>query len=217
MEKTTPDDRLQEKIAGICLIVGALLWIPTTQFEYSSNGMLFWAGLVGLVIYIVFVPGLLGVARLLRPSAPRLSVIVAQLIAAGCVAGASFQTFLMYEWAARTAGTPETLISDIADVTHKRVYPVIVIFSIQFCISLAVLGIGLYRSRRAPAWVAALLVIGAFVFPVGHIGTMLLVSHLAETILLVPLAWLGLRLLRGEPEHAVSVPLPSSRGQTARS
>ncbi len=217
MEGNTLADRLQEKIAGVCLIVGALLWVPTTQFEYSSNGMLFWAGLLGLVIYIVFIPGLLGVARLLRQSAPRLSVIVAQLIAVGCVAGASFQTFLMYEWAARTAGTPEAMIADITDVTHKRVYPVLVIFSIQFCISLLVLGIGLYRTRTAPTWVAGLLVIGAIVFPIGHIGTILLVSHLAETILLVPLVWLGLRLLRGAPAQDVALSVPSSQGHAARS
>jgi hypothetical protein len=179
--------------------------------------MLFWAGVLGLVIYILFIPGLLGVARLFRPSAPRLSVIVAQLIAIGCVAGASFQTSLLHEWAARTAGTPDATMTDILDVTHQRIYPVLTIFSIQFCVSLFVLGIGLYRSRTAPTWVAGLLMFGAIVFPIGHIGTILLVSHLAETILLIPLAWLGLRLLRGAPVQDVAVPVRSSRRQTARS
>jgi hypothetical protein len=87
----------------------------------------------------------------------------------------------------------------------------------QFCTSLLVLGIGLYRTRTAPTWVAGLLVIGAIVFPIGHIGTILLVSHLAETILLVPLVWLGLRLLRGAPAQDVALSVPSSQGHAARS
>ena len=97
MEGTALADRLQEKVAGVCLIAAPLLWAPTTIFEYSSKGMLFWAGFLGLVIYILFIPGLLGIARLLRQRAPRLSVVVGLLIAAGCVAGATFQTDLLHE------------------------------------------------------------------------------------------------------------------------
>ena len=204
MEGTALADRMQEKVAGVCLIVGALLWAPATQFEYS--GGLFWAGVFGLVIYILFVPGLLGIARLLRQPSPRLSVVVGLLIAAGCVGGASFHTALLHEWAARTAGTPEAMMAAIMEVTEGRVFPVLVIFSIQFPISLLTLSVGLFRSRTAPTWVAVLLAIGAVVFPVGHIGTIQLVSHLAEVILLVPLVWLGLRLLRGVPQQVVAVP-----------
>ena len=205
MEGTALADRLQEKIAGVGLIVGALLWAPTTQFEYSSKGMLFWAGFLGLIIYIVLLPGLLGIARLLRQPAPRLSVVAGLLATVGCVSAASFQTALLHEWAARTAGTPEAMMAAIMEVTEGRVFPVLVIFSIQFPISLLTLSVGLFRTRTAPTWVAALLGIGAIIFPVGHIGTLLLVSRLAEAILLVPLAWLGLRFLRGAATLRVAV------------
>lgn len=163
-------------------------------------GGLFWAGVFGLVIYILFVPGLLGIARLLRQPSPRLSVVVGLLIAAGCVAGASFQTALLHEWAARTAGTPEAMMAAIMEVSEGQVFPVLVIFSIQFPISLLTLGVGLFRTRTTPIWVAVLLAIGAVVFPVGHIGSIQLVQHLAEVILLVPLVWLGLRFLREVPQ-----------------
>lgn len=204
MEGTALADRLQEKVAGVCLIAGALLWAPTTYFEYSE-GMLFLPGVLGLVIYILFIPGLLGIAWLLRQPAPRLSVVVGLLVAAGGVASASFQTALLHEWAARTAGTPEAMMAAIMEVTEGRVFPVLVIFSIQFPISLLTLSVGLFRTRTAPTWVAVLLAIGAVVFPVGHIGSIQLVQHLAEVILLVPLVWLGLRFLRGVPQ-VVAVP-----------
>ena len=207
MEGTALADRLQEKVAGVCLIAAPLLWAPITIFEYSSQGMLFWAGFLGLVIYILFIPGLLGIARLLRQPAPRLSVVVGLLIAAGCVAGAAFHTDLLSEWAARTAGTPEAMVAAIIEVTEGQVYPVLLIFSIQFPISLLALSVGLYRTRTAPPWVAALLGTGAIVFPVGHIGTIQLVAHLAEFILLVPLVWLGVRFLSGATPYRVTVPV----------
>ncbi len=206
MEGTRQADRLQEKVAGACLIVGALLLAPTTQFEYSSRGMLFWAGALGLVLYALLIPGLLGIARLFRQPAPRLSVVAGLLVAAGCIGGVSFQAAMLHEWAARAAGTPEAMMSAIMEVTEGRVFPILVIFGIQFPIALLTLSVGLFRTRTAPTWVAALLGIAAILWPIGHIGTILLVSHLAHTIALVSLVWLGLRFLRGATPYGVTVP-----------
>ena len=154
----------------------------------------------------MLIPGLLGIARLLRQPAPRLSVVAGLLATFGCVAGASFQTALLHEWAARAAGTPEALMAAIMEVTEGRVFPVLVILGIQFPISLLPLSIGLFRTGVAPTWVAVLLGVGAVAFPVGHIGSLQLVQHLAETVLLIPLVWLGLRFLTGATPHGVAVP-----------
>ena len=205
MEGTALADRLQEKVAGVCLIAGALLMAPTTFFEYSQ-GTLFGAGALGLLLYAVLVPGLLGIARLLREGAPRLSVVVGLLATFGCVAGATFQTAILHEWAARTAGTPEALMAAIMEVTEGWVFPVLVSFGILFPISLLTLSVGLFRTGVAPTWVAALLGIGAIAFPIGHIGSIQLVQHLAETVLLVPMVWLGLRSLTGAAPQGVVAP-----------
>lgn len=205
MDGATVADRLQDKVAGGCLIVGALLLVPTTFFEYAK-GMLFWAGIVGVVLYALLIPGLLAIARLLRQPAPRLSVVAGLVAALGCVGGACFQAAQLSEWAARTAGTPEALVAAIMEVTEGRVFPVLIIFGIQFPIALLILSIGLFRTGAAPAWVAALLGSGAVAFPVGHIGSLQLVQHLAETLLLIPLVWLGLGFLGGNPPRGVAVP-----------
>lgn len=205
MDGTTLADRLQEKVAGVCLIVGALLLAPTTYFEYGE-GRLFWAGTFGLVLYAVQIPGLLAVARLVRRPAPRLSVVAGLLATLGCVGGACFQVALLYEWAARAAGTPEELVSSIMTVTEQRVFPFLVILGIQFPVALLLLAIGLVRTGAAPTWVAALLGVGAVLWPVGHIGSLQLVTHLAETLLLIPLVWLGLRSLIGATPQGVAVP-----------
>src|SRR4051794_22814848 len=205
MEGAMQADRLQEKIAGVCLIIGALLMPPTTYFEYSP-ATLYGAGSLGLILYVLLIPGLLGIVRLLRPAAPRLSVIAGLLVTSGCVGGASFQTALLHEWAARTAGTPEATVAAILQVTEERVFPVLVIFGVLFPIALLTLAVGLFRSGVVPAWLPALLGIGAVIFPVGHIGSLQVVSHAAETLILIPLIWIGLRSLTGASPQGRAVP-----------
>ena len=206
MDGRTLADRLQDKIAGVCLIVGALLMTPNTFFEYRE-GTLFWAGLVGVVAYICLVPGLLGVARLLRERAPRLSVFGGLLVTVGTVAGAVFAAAPLFEWAEREAGTPEAMMVAINEVVEGQVFPVLVTFGILFPISLLLLSVGLFRTGVVPKWVAALLGIGTVAFPAGHIVSMQLVQHLAETLLLlIPLIWLGLRFLVGASPHGVVAP-----------
>jgi hypothetical protein len=205
MESTMLADRLQERVAGICLIVGVLLLAPATYCEYSQE-LLFGAGAIGLFIYALLIPGLLGIARLVRQGAPRLSVVAGLMATAGCVSGATFQTAILHEWAARTAGTPEVQMAAILAVTEERVFPFLVTLGILFPIALLTLGVGLFRTGAAPAWVATLLGIGAIAFPVGHIGQIQVVQHLAETILLVPLVWLGLRPFARATPRGVAVP-----------
>ena len=178
---------------------------PATPFEYAE-GMLFGAGFVGLLVYALLIPGLRRIARSLRRPAPRLSVVASLIATLSCVGGASFQTALLHEWAARTAGTPEATVTAILQVTEERVFPFLIIFGILFPIALLTLGVGLFQTGVAPAWVAALLGIGAIAWPVGHIGSIQLVQHFAETLLLVPLVWLGLRSLTGATPRSVAVP-----------
>ena len=205
MEGTVLADRFQEKVAGVCLIAGTLLMAAGTFLEFSA-GMLFGAGLVGLLAYLCFIPGLLGIARLLRQGAPRLSVFVGLLATVGCVGAVNFQTAILHEWAARTAGTPEATMAAIAEVVEGRLFPVLLLFSINFPLALLILGVGLARAGGVPIWAAALLGGGALIYPVGHIGSIQLLMHLADLLLAIPLIWLGLRSLTSATPRGVAVP-----------
>ena len=206
MEGTALADRLQDKVAGACLIIGALLMTPNTFLEYREGGALFWAGLVGVVAFICLVPGLLGVARLLRERAPRLSVFGGLTVTIGTVAGAIFAAAPMFEWAEREAGTTEAMMVAINEVVEGQVFPALVTMSILFPISLVLLSVGLFRTGVVPKWVAVMLGVGAVVFPAGHIGESELISHIAEFVLLVPFIWIGLRNLADAKPSRVSVP-----------
>ena len=205
MAGTPLADRLEAKVAGVCLILAPLLMVPNTFFEYRE-GRLFWAGYLGVLAYTCLVPGLLGIARLLRRRAPRLSVVGGLLATVGTVYGAVFSAALLFAWAERAAGTPEATAVAINEVVEGRLFPALIPFGILFPVSLLLLGVGLFRTGVVPKWVGALLAIGAVLFPVGHIGESQLASHLAELLLLVPMVWLGLRSLADAEPARVAVP-----------
>ena len=205
MDGTATADRLQEKVSGVFLIAGSLLMVASTFLEFSA-GMLFGAGFIGMLAYLCFVPATLGLARLLRQRAPRLSVFVGLLATVGCVGAVNFQTALLHAWAARTAGTPEATMVAIAEVVEGRLFPVFVIFGIQFPLALLILSVGLSWAGVVPKWAAVLLGSGAIIYPVGHIGSIQLLMHLADLLLVVPMIWLGLRFLRGATPRGVAVP-----------
>ena len=92
------------------------------------------------------------------------------------------------------------------EVTEGRGFPVLVNFGILSPVSLLTLGVGLFRTGVAPTWVAALLGIGAIIFPVGHIGSLQLITHLAESLLLIPMIWIGLRYLAGASPQGLAMP-----------
>lgn len=194
MDGTATADRLQEKVSGVFLIAGSLLMAASTFLEFA-DGMLFSAGFIGMLAYLCLIPATLGIARLFRQSAPRLSVFGGLLTTIGCVGGTTFETAILHEWAERTAGTPEATLLAITEVVEGRLFPILVLFGIQFPISLLVLSVGLFRTGAVPRWAPVLLGSGAVLYPLGHIGSIEPVMHLADLLLVVPMTWIGLRYL----------------------
>jgi hypothetical protein len=205
MEASARADQLQRQVAGGCLIAGALLMPLSSFFEYR-DGMLFWAGVTGVLAYGLLAPGLLGLASLPRPKAPRLSVIGGLLLMLGAVGGTAFSTAQLFDWAEREAGTPPQTLEAINAIVEGRVFPVLVIFGCLLPIGLVAIAIGLFRTAVVPPWSAVLLGLGAVLFPVGHIGGIELVTHVADALLLVPFVWIALRLLQPTRTATAAVP-----------
>lgn len=205
MDGTMLAERLQEQVAGVCLIAGSLLMAASTFLEFAE-GTRFAAGFVGVLAYLCFIPALLGIARLLRERAPRLSVVGTLVAICGCGGGVAFEAAILHEWAARAAGLPEAQVAALLEIVKGRVFPALLIFGIQFSLSLLVLGVGLVKTAVVPKWVPALIVCGALLFPLGHIGRIEPIMHLADFLLVVPMIWLGLRALSGATPQGRAVP-----------
>ena len=64
-----------------------------------------------------------------------------------------------------------------------------------FPLSLLVHGLMLARGRVVPTWVGLMLALGAAGFPISRFPRIELLAHAADLLLLIPLVWIGLRLL----------------------
>ncbi len=205
MDGTTLADRLQEKVSGVCLIVGPLLLTAST-FLWVSPDTLYAAGLTTMLAFVCFLPATRSIAGLLRERAPRIAVLGGLLATTGCVGGVNFGTAGLHEWVARTAGVSEATMAEIAAVVESQLFPAIHLFGITFPISMVILSAGLFRTGVVPKWVAIMLGLGAIAFPLGRIPDIRMLQHLADLLLLVPMWWIALRFLAAAAPKHVAAP-----------
>lgn len=69
-----------------------------------------------------------------------------------------------------------------------------------FPVSLLILGIVLIRTKTVPLWVGILLVFGGAIFPISRIPRIALIAHAADVLLLIPMWYIGVRLLQNEAD-----------------
>ncbi|HEY8601677.1 MAG TPA: hypothetical protein VIL85_24840 [Thermomicrobiales bacterium] len=205
MTQTTTIDRLLDKVSGICLIAAPLLSAISSPLRFNQ-ATLFAAGLTQMYACVLFIPALLGLARLLRHAAPRLALIGGLLGILGSVGGVNFATLLLYEWAARTAGADESTVRAITETVQSRLWPALSLPTIMFPISFLILSVGIIRTGVTPKWVGGLLCVAAIIFPLGRIPDIQALFHLSDLLLFIPLAWIGLRCLASATPQGVAVP-----------
>jgi hypothetical protein len=205
MTQSTTADRLQEKVWGVCLIAAPLLLAASSALWFNES-TLYAAALTQMYAAFLFIPGVLGVASLLRHRAPRLAVFGGLSGILGYVGGVNFATVGLYEWAARTAGADDATVRAIIGVTENQLWPALNLPGITGPLTWLVLSIGLFRTGVVPKWVAVLLGIGAIAFPMGRVPEIQLLLHISDMFLLIPLAWIGLRYLTDATPSRVAVP-----------
>ena len=64
-------------------------------------------------------------------------------------------------------------------------------------LSLILLGILLWKTRKTKSWVAIMIIIGGLAFPASRISRNEWLAHIADLLLLVPLMYLGIQILVG--------------------
>jgi hypothetical protein len=80
-----------------------------------------------------------------------------------------------------------------------------------FPLSLLILGAMLIRTKSLPLWAGLLICVAAIAFPVSRIPRISLVAHVADVLMLVPLAYAGLGLLKSRGQ-IVRPASPHTRG-----
>jgi hypothetical protein len=153
--------------------------------------------LFSLAALIPGVVGLMGVLRERRAGASHLGGALA-LTGAVCVAVTSGLGFVEWQMAqgsgARHLGQMAALLDRVEGAPVSQ--PVFLGAGLV-TVGLAVLGLGLWRARAAPGWVALLLGLGAVGIDAGYETTFAPAAIAGAAVNLLALAWLGRALARG--------------------
>ncbi|CCH53304.1 hypothetical protein BN8_02389 [Fibrisoma limi BUZ 3] len=183
----------EQKLWGLSLIIAPLLFSVSSFFW--NNGEYTLTGGTLLVIGSVFwIPAFMGLFAKVRHKMPTYATWGLLIAIYGCISGSNFGIRGLY--------------ADVFGITKQALLDEAALFPLPFNLtmfwagplfplSLLVLGIVLIRSKAVPVWTGLLLCVGALCFPLSRIPRSELMAHIADGILLVPLVYLGVRLLRG--------------------
>ena len=200
-------------IAGGCLVAApAVQGVSTFFWNDGDQGIA--AGALIVVATVFWVTGLAALFRLVETRAPRYAAAGFPLAVYGCVGGAAFGVQGLCE---ELFGVPHDRAVDLLRDHQAAAGAAFWFAGVLFPISVFVLGAVLIRLRLVPLPAAVLLPVGAVLFPLSRIPREVVVAHLADLVLLLPFAYLGVLMAIGRlaPAKAADGPAPAPAGAGA--
>ena len=204
---------IRRRAAAVGLLVGPWLYMIGELIHHQAPGLPVRAAAVALAGLVLWVAGILGIVHLLRRDLDRFGLLGGGLALLGLIAVSNIMllqaVFVLVEMKADN-------YPDVVDGIFRYVLSITYLFGPVFPLGLFILGLGVIRSRRFPTWAAFVFTIGALSFPVGRIGGVPLLIHLADLVLAIGSTGLGLAvwrrpgLWRGAQVERPNGPEPSS-------
>lgn len=180
-------------IAGGCLVAApAVQGVSTFFWNDGDQGIA--AGALIVVATVFWVTGLAALFRLVEARAPRYAAVAFPLAVYGCVGGAAFGVQGLCE---ELFGVPHDTAVDLLRHHQAAAEAAFWFAGPLFPVSVFVLGAVLVRLRLVPLPTAVLLSVGAVLFPLSRVPREVLVAHLADLVLLLPFAHLGVLMAMG--------------------
>jgi hypothetical protein len=197
----------------VSLLAGPFLF-ATSSFYWTGDGEYGVVGGALLVMGSVFwIPAFAGLFSVLRPRMPRYAAWGFLASVYGAICGGAAFAF-------------QGMFIALHEVPHDQslaalsAHPIIanLIFWVggpAFPISLVGLGIVLARTRTVPWWVGMMLAVGGALFPIARIPRVEIMAHSVDLLMLIPAAYMGFNVLRGQPIGGSPVVSRMSRGPTS--
>ncbi|WP_192808784.1 hypothetical protein [Actinomadura montaniterrae] len=193
MDVHTRTDAHTRVVAGGCLVAApAVQGLSTFFWNGGDQGIA--AGALVVVATVFWVTGLAALFRLVERRAPRYAAFAFPLAVYGCVGGAAFGVQGLCE---ELFGVPHDTAVDLLRDHQAAAQAAFWLAGPLFPISVFVLGAVLMRLRAVPLPAAALMSVGAVLFPLSRIPREAVVAHLADLLLLLPFAHLGVLMAMG--------------------
>lgn len=201
-------------IAGICLIVAPAVQALSTFF-WNGHRQGITAGALIVIATVCWIVGVVAVFRLIEPRVPRFAAIGLPAAIYGCVGGTAFGVQGMNEELFNVSH------AEAVRLLNEHPLAAIVGFWIAgplFPTSMFVLGLVLARIRAVPVATGLLISAGAIAFPLSRIPREVVIAHLADLILLISFAHLGVLLAAGKIHLPLrDRPRTPTSAQTSRS
>ncbi|MGF1473789.1 MAG: hypothetical protein ACFB50_18865 [Rubrobacteraceae bacterium] len=192
---TSRADELQDRVFGACMIAAPLLLLLSSVAYWTGGGPD--SSTLGASIQVyamfLFIPVVLGLSRLLWARAPRLAVAGRLLAIFGCVGGVGYGVARAFQAAAEQAGLGEAALAELARIYDFGLPLILNLPGVIFPLSMALLGVALWRTRAVPAWVGLLLALAGVGFPISRIPELQLLYYVADGLFIASLGWIGLR------------------------
>jgi hypothetical protein len=186
-------------VAGACLVLGpALQGLSTFFWGQDRQGI--GTGTLIVPATVCWIVGLARIFREIEARVPRYTAVGFPVAVYGCVGGVAFGLQGMFE---ELFGTTHQHAVELLKDHPAAAFLAFWLAGVSFPASMFVLGLVLARIRYVPPAVGVLLAIGAVVFPLSRIPREVVVAHLADLVLLLPFAYIGLRMLSGPPLDGV--------------
>lgn len=174
---------------AVCFIAAPLLVGLSTFFwkngEYGVTG-----GVVLALAMVFWIPAFVALFALISEQMPVYSFIGFLLAVYGCVSGVAFAVVGIFSEA---FGISHDAFLKSAQ-EHSLAFNLLLFWpGPLFPLSLLVLTIVLTLKRVTPVCVGVLMCAGAIAFPVSRIPRIELIAHISDLLLIIPLAYIGVR------------------------
>lgn len=182
---------VERAVWGFSLVAAPALSAAATFFmqdgDYGVTG-----GTLGVLASVLWIPALMGLFSLIRTERPRYAAMGLLIAIYGVVGGVNFSFEGFY--AAALNLSHEKSVQAFASYPWQANLLLWLPGPLLY-LSLLVLAFNLTRTQLVPRWVGLLLGISAIIYPASRIPRIDLLIHTADVLLLIPLAYVGLRLL----------------------
>jgi hypothetical protein len=197
--------RAEGRLYALSLIVAPLL-LAISTFFWQDDRVGINGGTVQVISYVFWIPAMLGLLKLLRPTMPGFSVWAVLLVSWSCIAGNNFGMEGVYIGSFIQTGADAAQVVAVEEAMGWVVsLLVLYVPGSLYPLTLLLIGFLLWRQAAVPPLYAILLCVGAIAFPLSRIPRIELLAHTADLLLLVGAGGIGWLIWQGETK-AQAVP-----------
>lgn len=178
------------RFASICAVLAPLILLIGDTIAVMNFASISWTLLLWLS-FVCFIPALAALTIAVQRRTPALGLIGGIVVLIGTMAGAGMQAYFRTGILLQQNGH-ESAVEFLR--TQSTMLLTTQVPGIAFPLGLLILAAGIWRSRIAPAWLAATLALGAVLFPIGHAVRVSWALIGGDVVLLVAFAFIAQRI-----------------------